>query len=45
MGGCSFSIHNIAYWAEMFKENLAVDIAYLLPAIYKICLIICREDK
>ena len=45
MGGCSFSIHNIAYWLRIFKENLAVDIAYILPAMHKIRPIIQREDK
>ena len=45
MGGCSFSIHNIAYWAAMFKENLEVDIACILPAIHKMCSINRREDK
>ena len=45
MGGCSFPIHNIAYWTAMFKENLAVDIAHLLPALHKIRPIIRREDK
>ncbi len=45
MGGCSFSIHNIAYWTAMFKENLMVGIAYILPTIYKILFIIRREDK
>ena len=45
MGGCSFSIHNRAYPAVMFKENLAVDIAYLLSTLHKIRLIIRREDK
>ena len=29
----------------MFKKNLAVDIAYILPTMYKILLIIYREDK
>ena len=34
MGGCSFSIHNIAYSLRIFKENLAVDIAsFCLPCI------------
>lgn len=45
MGGCSFSIHNIAYWAAMFKENLAVGIAYILPTTHKIRPIIRREGK
>ena len=45
MGGCSFSIYNIAYQTAMFKENLAVDIAYLLPTLHKIRPIIRREDK
>lgn len=29
----------------MFKENLMVGIAYILPTIYKILFIIRREDK
>ena len=45
VGGCSFPINNIAYWTAMFKENLTVDIAYLVPALHKIRPIIRCEDK